>query len=271
MNRFLLAVVVAFTFACGVGGSAVVENTETPAITYEQFLSQAFQDPETGVFVTDGDTPFENEATLRTYWEENLSGSTQAVTRQSLAILTSRGADVKWSATAARNITYCVSRSSFGARYDQVVQAMASAANAWSAVANVRFVHVPSADSNCTRSTTSVVFNVRQVTSGRFLASAFFPNFSRSSREVLIDRTSFTARPPITVTGVLRHELGHTLGFRHEHTRPQAGTCFEDNNWRALTSYDPGSVMHYPQCNGTGDFSLQLTRLDAQGARSAYP
>ena len=70
---------------------------------------------------------------------------------------------------------------------------------------------------------------------------------------------------------MLRHELGHTLGFRHEHTRPEAGTCFEDTSWRALTAYDSASVMHYPQCNGTQKGDLVLTSLDNQGASSLYP
>src|SRR4029453_1527577 len=65
-------------------------------------------------------------------------------------------------------------------------------------------------------------------------------------------------------------ELGHTLGWRHEHTRPDSGTCFEDNNWRPLSSYDRFSVMHYPQCNGGGDWTLTLTNFDKSGAACLY-
>jgi hypothetical protein len=68
----------------------------------------------------------------------------------------------------------------------------------------------------------------------------------------------------------MRHEMGHTIGFRHEHTRPNAGVCFEDNNWRALTSYDAASVMHYPQCNGSNTGDLVLTNLDRQGEQVLY-
>src|SRR5690606_28927673 len=45
---------------------------------------------------------------------------------------------------------------------------------------------------------------------------------------------------------------------------------FEDSHWRALTSYDPSSVMHYPWCNGTNTGDLYLTELDKLGARLLY-
>ena len=67
----------------------------------------------------------------------------------------------------------------------------------------------------------------------------------------------------------MAHELGHVLGLRHEHTRPEAGTCFEDNNWRPLTPYDSASIMHYPQCNGTSG-NLSMTSQDRAGIRALY-
>jgi hypothetical protein len=135
----------------------------------------------------------------------------------------------------------------------------------------VNFVHVASLDGNCSRQTRDVVFNVRQICGANYLARAFFPSSSRNSREIIIDCTSFDNLAPWTLEGVLRHETGHALGFRHEHTRPEAGTCFENTSWRALTPYDSASVMHYPQCNGTNKGDLVLTSSDQAGALSLYP
>jgi hypothetical protein len=147
----------------------------------------------------------------------------------------------------------------------------AVATGAWESAANVNFVHSSSQDGHCTNLNANVVFNVRQICSGAFAASAFFPSYSRHNRELRIDCIAFGNLGPWTMTGILRHELGHTLGFRHEHTRPEAGACFENDTWRALTSYDSNSVMHDPHCNGTNRGDLVLTSLDQQGAAALYP
>jgi hypothetical protein len=148
---------------------------------------------------------------------------------------------------------------------------MDSAAADWRSSANINLVHDGSQDGACDAGNPNVTFDVGRVCSGAFLARSFFPSSPRSSRNILIDCTSFDVITPFTLTGVLRHEIGHTIGFRHEHTRPESGTCFEDNNWRALTAYDSSSVMHYPQCNGTNGGDLVLTGLDRAGASSVYP
>ncbi|HEY5945299.1 MAG TPA: M57 family metalloprotease [Kofleriaceae bacterium] len=219
----------------------------------------------------------ENEAAMFDVYQRFVESAYAAVDdgystlEQGLIVNRVGGTDDKWSAATAANLTYCVSSSSFGSRYSAVVSALDSATAAWEATANVNFVHLAQYDGDCNARTNGVIFDVRQVQTTQYLARSFFPSTSRRSRNILISSSSFGNISPWTLTGVLRHELGHTLGFRHEHTRPEAGTCFEDNNWRALTAYDSSSVMHYPQCNGTQKGDLVLTTLDKTGAHSLYP
>jgi serralysin len=250
----------------GCGGP---EAAEQKIPTFEEFQAEAIKSEE-NVFVVNGDEAVEGVEGLRAYYDNYVANGDVGTAEGQLAVYYS-GGDIKWSSTAARNITYCVSSSSFGSRYSTVVNAMNNATAAWEATANVNFIHSSTYDSNCTATQTGVVFDVRQTTTTSYLARAFFPNSSRSGRNILISTSAFGSIAPWTLTGVLRHELGHTLGFRHEHTRLSSTGCYEDSAWRALTSYDSSSVMHYPQCNGTQTGDLVLTSLDKSGARSLYP
>lgn len=261
------------------GTLAACAASDQDTLTYDEFKAQAHQEPGTGVFIINGDELVEDEAGMHALYDRYLDSVREAADRaDGLGTATSHlivnrvgGADDKWSASVAQNLTYCISSSSFGSRYSAMVTAMNSATSAWEGAGRVNFVHVSSLDGNCTNRTNGVVFNIRQVTSSQYLARAFFPSTSRRSREILVASSSFGNINPWTLAGVLRHELGHTIGFRHEHTRPESGTCFEDNSWRALTAYDAASVMHYPQCNGTQNGDLVLTNLDRAGAAALYP
>ena len=225
-----------------------------------------------------GDEPARDLDDLREMYDgylESVDSSGIGSSQHESIVHVANGQWARWSASQALNLTYCISNSNkgggfTGSQYTAVVNAMNSAASAWEGAGRVNFVHVSSLDGNC-NNRSNVVFNVKRVCSGQYLASAFFPNYSRKSRELKVDCTSFGNISPWSLAGVLRHELGHTIGLRHEHTRPEAGTCFEDNSWAALTAYDSSSVMHYPQCNGTQNGDLVLTNLDRQGAAILYP
>ncbi len=249
---------------CGSGvASGIPADEQSTGLTWDQFRSGVYQEPESGLFIADGDTSIEGEKQLREFFDNHLQMGP-------LAVHQVNGIDQKWDDQHKLNLSYCVS-DSFGARQQQVRDAMAAAVQAWAAAANVAFVPHPEQDAACTSSNGNVVFDVNPVnTGGRYIARSFFPGQGRSSRNILIDNSAFNLGQTPSLTGVLRHELGHTLGFRHEHTRPESGTCFEDNSWRALTSYDSASVMQYPQCNGTGDRTLSLSPLDRAGAATLY-
>jgi hypothetical protein len=279
LSRFSTSIFSTLGLALGLATVGCSGGSEIDVLTYEEFKAQAYQEPETGMFIVNGDEPVENEAELRAMYERFLDSVAKAearadgfaTTEQGLIVNRVSGVDDKWSTTARQNLRYCVSSSSFGSRYTTVVNAMNSATAAWEATAGINFIHDSAKDSACTASTTGITFDVRQTSTTSYLARAFFPSYPRSSRNILISTSAFGSISPYTLTGILRHELGHTLGFRHEHTRPEAGTCFEDNNWRALTTYDSASAMHYPQCRGTNTGDLILTSRDKSGARALYP
>lgn len=247
------------------------DETDEP-LTLEEFIAQATVD-DSGVWVVNGDEPIETmDAMVDTYWRYRRSHDAAhglGTAEQESIVNRVNGRDDVYSATQAQNLTYCINKSSFSAaEYTALVSSMTSATGAWESATGggVNFTHNVAADTNCRKN--SAFFSVKRVCTGQYLARAFFP--SSRQKEILVDCTSFGNISPWTLTGVLRHELGHTLGLRHEHTRPESGTCFEDNNWRALTAYDSSSVMHYPQCNGTQNGDLVLTADDKAGINSLY-
>ncbi|HKS24258.1 MAG TPA: matrixin family metalloprotease [Thermoanaerobaculia bacterium] len=238
-------------------------------LTFDEFKAKVFKEPfEGGKYIVNGDTTIANEKQLREFYEQNVKPP--QTTRLILAQI--GGLDQKWNQDQKKKLTYCVSNT-FGSHHADVVAQMASATGEWEKWADVHYIYDSSQDANCVATNAAVVFDVRPVNvNGEYLARAFFPNEPRVNRNVLIDDSSFELQPgeKLQLVGILRHELGHTLGWRHEHTRPQAGTCFEDPDWVELTTYDAFSVMHYPQCNGKGDWSLTLTDKDKNGAACVY-
>ncbi|WP_183098104.1 M57 family metalloprotease [Nocardioides pelophilus] len=261
-----ISVGVTACLAAALAGSAATAS-EGDVPTYKEFKADTYVDFD-GQYIVNGDEPISTDGGLKQFYTSMVGKKNAKTVDNGLVVNTVSGRDDKWSASQALNLTYCVS-TKFGTRHTDVVNAMAGGAGLWeSATTKVNFVYVPAQNASCNTRNNNVLFSVEPVNTTQYIARAFFPSTSKRSRNVLIDDSIWTSGSwePIDI---LAHELGHALGFRHEHTRPESGTCFEDNNWRPLTPYDNKSIMHYPQCNG-GSSDLEFQASDAAGVRALY-
>ncbi len=222
-----------------------------------------------GVYIVDGDMPVLTEEEAQSYHAP--------VFPKTLLILnviefeSRRMLDV-WSIPERFNLTYCIS-TQFGDAYELVKASMKEAIQSWQEGAHVQFKHKSDEDGRCDEKNENVLFDVRPTdSSGFYLARAFFPSYPRINRNLLVD-VSALGLEPVAFLGVLKHELGHVLGFRHEHIHAENNrTCAESGESVPVTKYDKRSVMHYPQCKGKNDIlRLELTDYDREGAEIAYP
>jgi hypothetical protein len=180
---------------------------------------------------------------------------------------------VRWE--EGRTLTYCVLRSKFAneSNYRLIVANLRQAANDWEAICGVRFEHREDLDRSRRILPKGALFSVREVnTGGALIAAAFFPNDPVERRRLIIDPSYYDPKLRFNKVGVLRHELGHVLGFRHEHIRSGAPPeCPPEDTSKTFefTRYDPRSVMHY-FCGGVGNPELAFSDFDRIGARQLY-
>jgi hypothetical protein len=198
-------------------------------------------------------------------------GSSRLEVSHGLVAMTKDGQVIRWRPGTV--LTYRVVLPSFPSQqhYQLVVDNLKAATGAWEATCGIDFQHKADLDGIAGTDPNGCVFVAYLFDAGgSVIASSFFPSDPPDRRHLLIDPTYFTTT--FDKVGVFRHELGHILGFRHEHIRNEAPpVCPNEPLWdtQVLSAYDPKSVMHY-FCGGVGSHDLQITDLDRKGARMVY-
>ena len=262
--------------ACS-GERPIANEEEIQVLSFEEYalsVTKTFEGR--NIYVVDGDIAVTLPELRKWYdrYVHEMRGTEAAYGTSILDATVNRvgGQDDIWSNSQKVNLSYCVSNE-FGSSKTRMINEMAQATDDLEAVADIAFQYVPSQDGNCTGSNSNVLFAVRPWNSGG--ACAFFPSGGGCvARTVVININDFDSNPAygdVTTLGVLRHELGHVLGLRHEHIRASPPDCTEGGSFRAVTAYDSDSMMHYPWCGGatnTGD--LIVTPLDGQGLELLY-
>ncbi|HEY6724774.1 MAG TPA: hypothetical protein VI197_12125 [Polyangiaceae bacterium] len=270
-----------------------VQEEEQVGISWEEYRDQAEISSNGKVaYVVEGDLFFDSEADLYAYYEETiLNDGWKLAVFQRL----SNGSEPVYTRTEALDIKYCVSnlfQSSY-APFDKnrVVTEAQAAMRDWEKVANVRFRYVSAQDSTCTETNANVDFAIIPMTTTSFAGCATNkkmwsgPNMGCPNTAGTTVYTGMLGMNynliggVLSATGLFRHELGHMLGFRHEHPWKPGSLCTieaptmpgDDLTGRRLTDYDVQSVMHYTggSCTPT-ETEWVISQLDGVGARSIY-
>ncbi|MFY0566888.1 M12 family metallopeptidase [Archangium lansingense] len=280
MKKFLSLMV--FALACG-GAEEAVSRHETWAQFEER--SRHVEDGHV-LYRVEDDIAVSHEG-LRAYYDHNIapnaSSETLSKAAQPLVVNTVSGKDDIWDSSARSNLRYCVSNEFGTLLKPRVVSEMRAATAAWEGAANVRFVYEPTQDANCVSTNPLVVIPVRpSIGNGAYAFIGPSQTYCSGSCRVLAINYSWYdnqgAESYKSTTGVLTHEVGHILGFRHEHARPDSdsyGACATNDDTlpsQRLTPYDRTSVMHYPypQCPNGAHADMALSLKDRQAAAILY-
>lgn len=223
-----------------------------------------------GLYVVEGDILMTEQEVVQRYLAARLAAGTLKPGPELKINVLPSGALDRYDRTH-RTLTYALDRRTFAdeGSFQAVGHNVALATKAWEDACPscaVSFRRVKAYDAAPTHAV--VNFIVRNVDAGgSYIAASFFPHDPPDRRFLNLDRSYYSTT--FDKVGVIRHELGHVLGYRHEHIAGIPGCYVEDSNWKPLTEYDRKSVMHY-FCGGGGSLDLLLTPTDISGHRLAY-
>lgn len=179
------------------------------------------------------------------------------------------------------------------ARYERILRGMVDSTKAWERATGVNFVHLrefddPAGGTNsgtCQPGQNNIHFRVRMAlgdecsgpcagVTNATPVTEFDPEWASPEnpggfrRELLFGQRALQTENEMQITA--RHELGHILGFGHEHLVFDQDECLEFTGFRQLTAPDPKSVMANGFCPGAEPDQPRLSGFDRLGAFYQY-
>ena len=239
-------------------------NLPPAPVSWEDFLARSPRETWTGGrYIVDGDLAFD-EAGLRGYYDAWFAAA--GVPPENLAPM---GATNSWPFPDSFFLSYCIG-TDFGDNLAAVETAMQAAASSWSDRVGVQYTYVPEENASCNADNPNVTFDVRPVTGAGYAAVSFFPDAPRSARSLLVN-TPAVGAGGVALEAILRHQLGHALGFQHEHLWLDPACTSEDSGLAVqIANYDIDSVMHLPTCRPSEQGGTMQTERDFAGATTIY-
>jgi len=251
-------------------------------------LLALFPQTTTGYYIVDGDIKA-TEADIRNMVRDRSEAKAGrepwpvSARQGELIVMTEGGAPTCYRTAPERRLTYAIDKNSFASApdanaFEDISKVLADAMRDWEK-------ECPECGINFVRLDTPLAQNaqpnfiVRYIgPQGTLLASAFFPKDVPAKRYLDIAQGYYTSG--YDRRGVLRHEVAHILGYRHEHIRPETPfQCYfkpESKNWTRIASgdYDSESVTHYPcVVEGklvAGSYTFALSKADIASHRKFY-